>query len=98
MPPSRAAWHASIGDAVELGVELVDGLGEQVESTVEGFAAAAVLDTARTGPYMWDAAAVGRHTLRDRATDAAGNVHPEVLSPAKVDLLFAALLGVAVLT
>ena len=38
-----------------------------------------------TGPYhwqdwtyTWDAADVGRHTLRARATDAAGNVQPEV--------------------
>src|SRR5918995_3141471 len=37
------------------------------------------------GPYSWqdwsfewDATAVGRHTLRARATDAAGNVQPEV--------------------
>ena len=37
------------------------------------------------GPYQWqdwsfdwDAADVGRHTLRARATDAAGNVQPEV--------------------
>jgi DMSO/TMAO reductase YedYZ molybdopterin-dependent catalytic subunit len=37
------------------------------------------------GPYAWqdwwldwDATAVGRHTLRARATDAAGNVQPEV--------------------
>src|SRR6478735_2993539 len=28
--------------------------------------------------YTWDAADVGRHTLRARATDAAGNVQPEV--------------------
>ena len=28
--------------------------------------------------YAWDANAVGRHTLRARATDAAGNVQPEV--------------------
>jgi DMSO/TMAO reductase YedYZ molybdopterin-dependent catalytic subunit len=28
--------------------------------------------------YDWDATAVGRHTLRARATDAAGNVQPEV--------------------
>ena len=28
--------------------------------------------------YTWDAAAVGRHTLRARATDAAGNVQPDV--------------------
>ena len=38
-----------------------------------------------TGPYQWqdwsfnwDATEVGRHTLRARATDAAGNVQPEV--------------------
>jgi DMSO/TMAO reductase YedYZ molybdopterin-dependent catalytic subunit len=38
-----------------------------------------------TGPYQWqdwsftwDATDVGRHTLRARATDAAGNVQPEV--------------------
>jgi DMSO/TMAO reductase YedYZ molybdopterin-dependent catalytic subunit len=38
-----------------------------------------------TGPYhwqdwtyVWDTAAVGRHTIRARATDAAGNVQPEV--------------------
>ena len=38
-----------------------------------------------TGPYQWqdwsfdwDANDVGRHTLRARATDAAGNVQPEV--------------------
>lgn len=38
-----------------------------------------------TGPYHWqewtfdwDAGAIGRHTLRVRATDAAGNVQPEV--------------------
>ena len=38
-----------------------------------------------TGPYHWQEwsfewkdAAVGRHTLRVRATDAAGNVQPEV--------------------
>jgi hypothetical protein len=37
------------------------------------------------GPYQWqswsfdwDATQVGRHTLRARATDAAGNVQPEV--------------------
>ena len=28
--------------------------------------------------YTWDASDVGRHTLRARATDAAGNVQPEV--------------------
>src|SRR5918998_6278308 len=28
--------------------------------------------------FEWDATAVGRHTLRARATDAAGNVQPEV--------------------
>ena len=28
--------------------------------------------------YTWDSAGVGRHTLRARATDAAGNVQPEV--------------------
>ena len=28
--------------------------------------------------YTWDAADVGRHTLRARATDAAGNVQPEI--------------------
>jgi len=38
-----------------------------------------------SGPYHWhdwafdwDAADTGRHTLRARATDAAGNVQPEV--------------------
>src|SRR4051812_19826834 len=38
-----------------------------------------------SGPYSWqdwsfewDASAIGRHTLRARATDAAGNVQPEV--------------------
>ncbi len=38
-----------------------------------------------TGPYHWqdwsfewDASAVGRHTIRVRATDANGNVQPEV--------------------
>src|SRR4051812_34258204 len=40
---------------------------------------------AASGPYQWqdwsfdwDATQVGRHTLRARATDAAGNVQPEV--------------------
>ena len=28
--------------------------------------------------FVWDAADVGRHTLRARATDAAGNVQPDV--------------------
>jgi hypothetical protein len=28
--------------------------------------------------FSWDARDVGRHTLRARATDAAGNVQPEV--------------------
>ena len=28
--------------------------------------------------FQWDATAVGRHTLRARATDAAGNVQPDV--------------------
>jgi hypothetical protein len=28
--------------------------------------------------YIWQAPAVGRHTLRARATDAAGNVQPDV--------------------
>ena len=41
--------------------------------------------TAPAGPYHWQdwtfdwkPAAIGRHTLRARATDAAGNVQPEV--------------------
>ena len=28
--------------------------------------------------FAWDAIGVGRHTLRARATDAAGNVQPDV--------------------
>ena len=28
--------------------------------------------------FTWDAADVGRHTLRARATDAAGNIQPEI--------------------
>ena len=28
--------------------------------------------------FRWDAADVGRHTLRARATDAAGNTQPDV--------------------
>jgi Mo-co oxidoreductase dimerisation domain len=28
--------------------------------------------------FDWDAAVVGRHTLRARGTDAAGNVQPDV--------------------
>ena len=39
----------------------------------------------RTGPYQWqdwsfdwEATDIGRHTLRARATDAAGNVQPDV--------------------
>ena len=34
--------------------------------------------TGRTGRFTWDAISVGRHTLRARATDAAGNVQPDV--------------------
>ena len=56
----------------------------EVSLTGEGEWHAAQLETA-TGPYQWqdwtypwDGADVGRHTLRARATDAAGNVQPEV--------------------
>jgi DMSO/TMAO reductase YedYZ molybdopterin-dependent catalytic subunit len=55
-----------------------------VSLTGEGEWHAAELE-APTGPYhwqdwsfRWEANAVGRHTLRARATDAAGNVQPEV--------------------
>jgi DMSO/TMAO reductase YedYZ molybdopterin-dependent catalytic subunit len=55
-----------------------------VSLTGEGDWHAAQLEPAK-GPYQWqdwsfdwDADAVGRHTLRARATDAAGNVQPEV--------------------
>jgi DMSO/TMAO reductase YedYZ molybdopterin-dependent catalytic subunit len=55
-----------------------------VSFTGEGDWHAARLEPPK-GPYQWqdwsfewDANAVGRHTLRARATDAAGNVQPEV--------------------
>ena len=55
-----------------------------VSFTGEGDWHAAQLQPAK-GPYQWqdwsfdwDANDVGRHTLRARATDAAGNVQPEV--------------------
>ena len=56
----------------------------EVSLTGEGEWHAAQLDPP-SGPYHWqdwsfdwDAADIGRHTLRARATDAAGNVQPEV--------------------
>ena len=56
----------------------------EVSLTGEGEWHAATL-APPTGPYHWqswsfdwDAGDVGRHTLRARATDAAGNVQPEV--------------------
>jgi DMSO/TMAO reductase YedYZ molybdopterin-dependent catalytic subunit len=56
----------------------------EVSFTGEGDWYPAELDEPR-GPYQWqnwsfrwDANAVGRHTLRARATDAAGNVQPDV--------------------
>ena len=55
-----------------------------VSLTGEGDWYPAQLDPPR-GPYqwqdwsfVWDSDAVGRHTLRARATDAAGNVQPDV--------------------
>ena len=56
----------------------------EVSLTGEGDWHQAQLEPPR-GPYqwqdwsfVWDATAVGRHTLRARATDAAGNVQPDV--------------------
>src|SRR3954469_20329860 len=56
----------------------------EVSLTGEGEWHPAQLEEPR-GPYQWqdwsfewDATAVGRHTLRARATDAAGNVQPDV--------------------
>src|SRR3954468_12926558 len=56
----------------------------EVSLTGEGEWHPARLEEPR-GPYQWqdwsfewDATAVGRHTLRARATDAAGNVQPDV--------------------
>ena len=55
-----------------------------VSFTGEGSWEAASLDPAK-GPYQWqdwsfewEASEIGRHSLRARATDAAGNVQPEV--------------------
>jgi len=64
------AWHASIGGAMELGVELVgelvDCFGEQVESTVEDFAATVL-----------DAAGIGEAAQGDRAVrQLAGQLRP----------------------
>jgi DMSO/TMAO reductase YedYZ molybdopterin-dependent catalytic subunit len=55
-----------------------------VSLTGEGEWQPAQLEPARTGDhwqawsFTWDTLAVGRHTLRARATDAAGNVQPDV--------------------
>jgi hypothetical protein len=56
----------------------------RVSLTGEGDWHAAKLERPK-GPYQWQdwsfdwaATTVGRHTLRARATDAAGNVQPEV--------------------
>jgi DMSO/TMAO reductase YedYZ molybdopterin-dependent catalytic subunit len=56
----------------------------EVSLTGDGEWHAAQLDP-QSGPYHWqewsfdwDATDIGRHTLRARATDAAGNVQPEV--------------------
>ena len=57
--PSGAGWHASVGGPMELGVdlagELVDGLVEQVESTVEDFVAT-VFEAAGIGDAPGDRA------------------------------------------
>jgi DMSO/TMAO reductase YedYZ molybdopterin-dependent catalytic subunit len=67
------AWSGT-GPVTRVGVSLT-GEGEWHEAQLQ----------APRGPYHWqdwsfdwDATQVGRHTLRARATDAAGNVQPEV--------------------
>ena len=67
------AWSGT-GPVTQVDVSLT-GAGEWYPATLE----------APSGPYQWqawsfewDATDIGRHTVRVRATDAAGNVQPEV--------------------